>query len=118
MNLAVLRRDVLYADLLTPAAAIGVSANDDGRAGLQCISIEAVDERLRNPETFAFYERRLAVRARGGDNQVHVRIHPVEPLDGAFDQDLLGSVEHGLAVVGESGRGDRRDRGERVEGGG
>ena len=81
MNLAVLRRDVLDADLLAPTAAIGIGAHDDRRAGLQCVAIEAVDERLRDPEAFAFDQRRLAVRALGLDDQVHVRVHPVEPRD-------------------------------------
>ena len=115
MNLAVLRRDVLDADLLTPTAAIGIGAHDDGRAGLQCVPIEAVDERLRNPEAFAFYECRLTVRAFGFDDQVHVRVHPVEPRNRAFDQDLLGRVEHGHAVVGGS-RGAQEWRSRRESG--
>jgi hypothetical protein len=103
MNLAVLRRDVEDADLLTPTAAIGMGAHHDGCAGLQCLAIEPIDQRLRNPEAFAFYERRLTIRAFGFYDQVHVRVHPVEPRDRAFDEDLLGLVEHGLAVVGRSG---------------
>ena len=103
MNLAVLRRDVHDADLLAPTAAIGVGAHDDGRAGRQRVSIEPVDERLRDPDAFALYERRLAVRAFRRDDEVHVRVHPVEARDRAFDDDLLRRVEHGLAVVRRSG---------------
>ena len=110
----------MNADLLAPAAAIGIGAHDDGRAGLQCVAIEAVDERLRDPEAFAFDQRRLAVGAFGLDDQVHVRVHPVEPRDLAFDQDFLGRVEHGLAVVGESGSAEgarsRRKAGWRLTG--
>ena len=64
MNLAVLRRDVEDAHLLAPAAAIRVRAQDDGRARLQRVAVEPVDERLRDAEAFAFDERRLAVGAR------------------------------------------------------
>ena len=115
MYLAVLSRDVQNADLLAPAAAIGVGAHDDRRAGHQRLPVEAIDERLRDREAFAFHQHRLAVRAFGLDDQVHVRIHPVEPRDLPFDQYLLGRVEHGLAVVRERRRAEKRDRGERVE---
>jgi hypothetical protein len=81
------------------------------------LPIEAVDERLRNPEAFAFYERCLAVRAFGLDDQVHVRVHPVEPRDCPFDQDLLGHIEHRHAVVRGSRGAQERGRGERMRGG-
>ena len=96
MNLAVLGRDIEYAGLLAPAAAIGIGAHDDRRAGLQRLPIEAVDQRLRNPEALPFHERGLAVRAHGLDDQVHARVHPVEPRNRPFDQDLLRLIEHGV----------------------
>ena len=105
------------ADLLAPTAAIGIGAHDDGRAGLQCVPIKAVDERLRDPDAFAFDQRRLAVRAYGLDDQVHVRVHPVEPRDLALDEDLLGRVEHRLAVVGGSRDAQQGGRGENRGGG-
>ena len=58
MNLAVLRRHVHDAHLLAPTAAIRVGAHDDGRAGFQRVSIQAVDERLRDADALAFDERK------------------------------------------------------------
>src|SRR5690606_11785929 len=112
VNLAVFGRDVEDADLLTPTAAIRIGAHDDGGAGLQCLALEAVDERLRNADSLALYQRRLTVRARGPDDQVHVRVYPVEARDRAFDEDLLRRVEHRLAMVGGSGGAQERRRGE------
>ena len=74
-----------------------------GVPGFSAFAIEPVDQRLRDPEAFAFDQRRLAVRAFGFDDQVHVRVHPVEARDRAFDDELLRRVEHGLAVVAEAG---------------
>ena len=114
MNLAVLRRDVHDADLLAPTAAIGVGAHDDGRAGRQRVSIEPVDERLCDPDAFAFYQRRLAVRAFRRDDEVHVRVHPVEARDRAFDDDLLASCRTWTGCgapkrdAQEGGRGENR----------
>src|SRR5690606_28431203 len=62
------------------------------------------------PEALAFDQCRLAVRADGLDDQVHVRVHPVEPRDGPFDQYFLRLIEHGLAVMGESRRTERHGR--------
>jgi hypothetical protein len=44
-----------------------------------------------HPDAFALDQRRLAVRAFRGDEDVHVRVHPVEALDRAFDDDSLRS---------------------------
>ena len=74
-----------------------------GVPGLSASRCEPVDQRLRNGEAFPFHQRCLTVGAFGLDDQVHMRIHPVEPLNRPLDQDLLGRVEHGLAVVGEAG---------------
>ncbi len=65
MNLAVLGRDVEDPDLLAPAAAIGIGAHDDGRAGLEVLFTQTVDQRLRDPEAFAFDLRWLTVGSFG-----------------------------------------------------
>ena len=84
-------------------------------SGPRC-SPQAVDERLRDRDALALDECRLAVRPRRLDDQVHVRVYPVEPRDLALDQDLLRRVEHRLAVMRErrgaksQGRCENTDR--------
>ena len=65
--------------------------------------MEAIDERLRDGEAFTLYDLLLAVLADCLDDEVHVRVLPFEPDDFPFDQDLLGRIEHGHAVVSERG---------------
>jgi hypothetical protein len=115
MDLAVLGRDIENAHLLAPAASIGIHAHDDARTGLQRLAAQAIDERLRNRKPLAFHQCRLAVRTRGRDGEIHVRVHPVELLDCPFDHHLLRRIEHGLAVMGRSNGASQRgcDEGEK-----
>ncbi len=113
MNRAVLSRDVEDAHLLAPAAAIRIDANDDRCAGLQVLALQTVDRRLRDPEAFAFDERRFTVWPLGFDGQVHVRVRPVELRDLAFDHFHFRHVEHRHAVVGIRRGAQQRASGEK-----
>jgi len=103
VNLAVLGRDVEHADRLSRPRAIGIGTHDNRRAGFEIVLLEAIDERLRDGEAFTLDELPLAVLADRLDDQVDMRVLPFEPCDRPFDQDLLGHVEHGHAVVREHG---------------
>src|SRR5690606_41560554 len=93
MNLPILRRDVENADLLAPAAAIRVRAHDDRRARLERLAAQPVDERLSDREAFALDDRGLPVGTDRLDEQIHVRVLPVEAVDCSLDQYFLRSEE-------------------------
>src|SRR5690606_15355499 len=90
-------------------------AHHDRRAGLERLATEAVDERLSDREALALDQGRLTVRADRLDDEVHVRILPVEARDCPFDQYLLGLIEHRLAVMSEGGRPEWHGRCENAE---
>src|SRR5262245_31443863 len=108
MYLAVLSRDVENADLLAGAVFVGVCAHNDRRAGRERLPAEAIHQRLRNREAFSFDQNLFAFGAFGLDDQIHMRVLPVEPRDRPFDQYLLRRVKHRLAVMRERRRAEGR----------
>ena len=62
--------------------------------------------RLRYRQALHLLQPGAAVRILCFDDQVDVRILPVEPVDDAFDRDLACRVESGLAVMRTRGRED------------
>ena len=112
MYRAVLRRDVQNADLLAGAVFIGVCAHNDRRAGHERLPAEAVHQRLGDREALAFDQHLFPFGALGLDDQIHVRVLPIEPRDLAFDQYLLGRVKQGLAVMRERRHAEGRSGGE------
>jgi hypothetical protein len=109
MYLAILSRDVENADLFAGPAS-RVCAHNDRCPGHQRLPAEAIHEGLRNCETFAFHQHRLAIGAFGLDDQVHVRILPVELRHLPFDQYFLRRVEYALAVMRERSRAEGTGR--------
>jgi hypothetical protein len=100
MDLAIFGRDIENTHLLAPATAIRIHAYNDRRTGLQRFAAEPIDECLSNREAFTFDLRWLAIGAERIDEEIHMRVDPVEARNGAFEQYLLRGIEHGLAVVG------------------